>query len=63
MPMVFAAGSWNWNISSVSTESKYVSLQTLICERDTLFGLKTLFFTGQTGPQRKAQQQYWSVEV
>jgi hypothetical protein len=61
MPMVFAAGSWNWKISSASTESIYVCWQKLICERETSFGLQTMFVTEQTGPQREAGQQYWSV--
>jgi hypothetical protein len=33
MPMVFAAGSLNWNICSTSTESIYLSTK-LICERE-----------------------------
>jgi hypothetical protein len=33
MLMVFARGSWNWNISSVSTESIYVSWPELTSER------------------------------
>jgi hypothetical protein len=31
--------------------------------RQTFFGLQTMFFTEQTGPQREAQQQYWYVGV
>jgi exonuclease III len=32
-------------------------------ERETSFGLQTMFVTEQTGPQEEAEQQYWSVGV
>jgi hypothetical protein len=32
--MVFAAGSWNWNTSSVSTESIYLSSVKLLLDRE-----------------------------
>jgi hypothetical protein len=60
MLIVFMAGSWNWNISSVSTEAIYVSRLKLISERD-YFGLQTV--TEQTGPQKQSEQQYWSACV
>jgi hypothetical protein len=32
-------------------------------ERETSFGLQIMFVTEQTGPQREAEQQYWSIGV
>jgi exonuclease III len=32
-------------------------------KRDKFFGLQTMFATEQTGPQKEAEQQYWTVGV
>jgi exonuclease III len=32
-------------------------------ERETSFGLQTMSVTEQTGPQKEAEQQYWSTRV
>jgi hypothetical protein len=40
-----------------------VSLDRNSSARETSFGLQTMFVTEQTGPQREAEQQYWSVGV
>jgi hypothetical protein len=38
-------------------------LTEIICDRETSFGLQTIFFTEETGPQTEAGQQCWSSGV